>query len=280
MPPEPTPQTAMIRIEGLHKTFNPGTANAVYALQGIDLELAPGDFITVIGTNGSGKSTLLNAVAGSFLPDRGRIRIAGEELTRRPDFRRAHLIARVFQSPFMGTAPHMSIAENLLLAHLRGRPRRPRISLDDTLREQLAERVRSLEMGLEGRLDNLIGSLSGGQRQALTLLMAVLREPKVLLLDEHTAALDPKSAAQVIRLTKAFIEAAGLTTLMVTHSMPQALALGNRTIMMHQGRVVEHLDAGEKRRIGVDDLLHRFTELRKREQLTEELRRELVAAYR
>lgn len=142
MPPEPTPQTAMIRIEGLHKTFNPGTANAVYALQGIDLELAPGDFITVIGTNGSGKSTLLNAVAGSFLPDRGRIRIAGEELTRRPDFRRAHLIARVFQSPFMGTAPHMSIAENLLLAHLRGRPRRPRISLDDTLREQLTEELR------------------------------------------------------------------------------------------------------------------------------------------
>jgi len=270
----------MIHVKGLHKTFNAGTPNEVYALQGIDLELAPGDFLTVIGTNGSGKSTLLNAVAGSFLPDRGQIRIAGEELTRRPDYRRAHLLARVFQNPFMGTAPNMSIAENLLLAHLRGRPRRPRVTLDATLREQLAERVKSLEMGLEGRLDNLIGSLSGGQRQALTLLMAVLREPKVLLLDEHTAALDPKSAAQVIRLTKAFVEAAGLTTLMVTHSMHQALDLGNRTIMMHQGRIVEHLDTAEKRRIGVDDLLHRFTELRKREQLTEELRQELVAAYR
>ncbi|MCG6861986.1 MAG: ATP-binding cassette domain-containing protein [Chromatiaceae bacterium] len=270
----------MIQIEGLHKTFNPNTANAVYALRGVDLELATGDFVTVIGTNGSGKSTLLNAVAGNFLPDQGSIRIAGERLTRQPDFRRAHLIARVFQNPFMGTAPNMSIAENLLLAHLRGHPRRPRVSLDDGLREQLAERVRSLEMGLEGRLDNLIGSLSGGQRQALTLLMAVLREPKVLLLDEHTAALDPKSAAQVIRLTQNFVEAAGLTTLMVTHSMHQALTLGNRTIMMHQGRIVEALDVEDKQRLGVDDLLHRFTELRKREQLTEALCRELVDAYR
>ncbi len=274
------PATDMIRVEGVHKTFNPGTVNAVYALRGLDLSLAPGDFITVIGTNGSGKSSLLNAVAGSFLPDEGSIRIAGEELTRKPDFRRAHLIARVFQSPFMGTAPHMSIAENLLLAHLRGRPRRPRVGLNAQLHEHLAERVRSLEMGLERRLDNLIGSLSGGQRQALTLLMAVLREPKVLLLDEHTAALDPKSAAQVIRLTKTFVEAAGLTTLMVTHSMQQALSLGNRTIMMHQGRIVESLDAKDKERMGVDDLLQRFTELRKREQLTEELCRELVGAYR
>lgn len=279
MPADPT-QAAMIQLQGLHKTFNPGTANAVYALRGVDLEMAPGDFVTVIGTNGSGKSTLLNAVAGSFLPDQGRIRIAGEELTRKPDFRRAHLVARVFQSPFMGTAPNMSIAENLLLAHLRGRPRYPNVTLDAGLRERLAERVRSLEMGLEGRLDNLIGSLSGGQRQALTLLMAVLREPKVLLLDEHTAALDPKSAAQVIRLTQAFVEAAGLTTLMVTHSMQQALSLGNRTVMMHQGQVVESLDMDDKRRMGVDDLLQRFTELRKREKLTDALCRELAGAYR
>ncbi|GAB6039687.1 ABC transporter ATP-binding protein [Endothiovibrio diazotrophicus] len=270
----------MIRIAGLHKTFNPGTVNAVYALRGIDLTLAPGDFLTVIGTNGSGKSTLLNAVAGSFLPDQGSIHIAGEEMTRKPDFRRAHRVARVFQNPFTGSAPNMSIAENLLLAHLRGRPRRPRTSLDAKLREQLSERVRSLEMGLEERLDNLIGSLSGGQRQALTLLMAVLREPKVLLLDEHTAALDPKSAAQVIRLTRAFVEAAGLTTLMVTHSMEQALTLGNRTLMMHHGQIVEELDADEKRRLTESDLLHRFTELRKREQLTEELRLELVGGYR
>ena len=270
----------MIRIEGVHKTFNPGTANAVYALRGVDLELVPGDFLTIIGTNGSGKSTLLNAVAGSFLPDRGRIRIAGEDLTRRPDFRRAHLVARVFQNPFMGTAPNMSIAENLLLAHLRGRPRRPRVSLDGALHEHFAERVRSLEMALEGRLDNLIGTLSGGQRQALTLLMAVLQEPKVLLLDEHTAALDPKSAAQVIRLTQTFVEAARLTTVMVTHSMHQALSLGNRTIMMHHGQIVEHLGAADKRRLGVEDLLQRFTELRKRELLTDELCGELAAAYR
>jgi putative ABC transport system ATP-binding protein len=280
MPSESTGAATMIQLEGLHKTFNANTGNAVQALCGVELELAPGDFVTVIGTNGSGKSTLLNAVAGSFFPDQGGIRIDGEDLTKDPDFRRAHLIARVFQSPYMGTAPNMSIAENLLLAHLRGRPRRPRVSLDKALRKRLAERVGSLEMGLEGRLDNLISSLSGGQRQALTLLMAVLREPKVLLLDEHTAALDPKSAAQVIRLTKAFVEDAGLTTLMVTHSMQQALSLGNRTIMMHQGRIVETLDIADKHRLGVDDLFHRFTELRNREQLTEALCRELVDAYR
>jgi len=270
----------MIRIEGLHKTFNPGSANAVYALRGVDLALGTGDFITVIGTNGSGKSTLLNAVAGNFLPDTGSIHIAGEDLTRKPDFRRAHLVSRVFQNPFMGTAPNMSIAENLLMAHLRGKPRRPRASLDAQLEEQFAERVRSLEMGLEGRLKNLIGSLSGGQRQALTLLMAVLQEPKVLLLDEHTAALDPKSAAQVIRLTQAFVGAAGLTALMVTHSMQQAIDLGNRTIMMHHGKIVEHLDATEKARLSPDDLLQRFAELRKREQLTDERLQALVAAYR
>jgi putative ABC transport system ATP-binding protein len=280
MQSDSTRTAAMIRIEGLHKTFNPNTANAVYALRGIDLELAPGDFVTVIGTNGSGKSSLLNAVAGTFLPDQGGIRIAGEDLSRHPEFRRAHLIARVFQNPFMGTAPNMSIAENLLLAHLRGQPRRPRVSLDGRLHEQLAEHVCRLEMGLEGRLDNLIGSLSGGQRQALTLLMAVLREPKVLLLDEHTAALDPKSAAQVIRLTQDFVEATGLTTLMVTHSMQQALTLGNRTIMMHQGQIVEILDIDEKQRLGIDGLLRRFTDLRKREQLTNALCHELVGAYR
>ena len=270
---------SMIEIANLHKTFNAGTANAVYALRGIDLRLAESEFVTVIGTNGSGKSTLLNAVAGNFLPDKGRIEIAGANVTRQVDYQRARFISRVFQNPFMGTAPHMSISENLLLAHLRGRPRYPVIGLSADLQRDFRERVRVLEMGLEDRLDNVIGSLSGGQRQALTLLMAVLQQPKVLLLDEHTAALDPKSAAQVIRLTRRFVRSHSLTTLMITHSMQQALDLGDRTIMMHQGEIIEDIPAADKRRMTVDDLLDRFAQLRKREQLTDSLLGELVTEY-
>jgi putative tryptophan/tyrosine transport system ATP-binding protein len=269
----------MITISNLHKRFNTGKVDEVYALRGVDLHVRQGEFVTVIGTNGSGKSTLLNAVAGSFLPDEGRIEIAGVNLTRAHDWQRARLISRVFQNPFMGTAAAMTIAENLHMAGLRGSRVLPRRGLDRHHLEGLREQVRQLEMGLEDRLDALIGTLSGGQRQALTLLMAVLKTPKVLLLDEHTAALDPKSATQVIALTRLFVERHGLTTMMVTHSMQQALDLGDRTIVMHKGRIIEDIPTAEKRRLAVDDLLGTFAELRKSEQLTDELHLALRREY-
>jgi|YNPBryantNP2012_1023418.scaffolds.fasta_scaffold00234_22 putative ABC transport system ATP-binding protein len=268
----------MITITGLHKKFNAGTINETYALRGIDLAVRQGEFVTIIGTNGSGKSTLLNAIAGTFLPDEGGIRIDGHDVTGKKDFQRAQWIARVFQNPFMGTAPRMTIAENLHMAFLRTQKSLPVIGLNAARRAQYREAVAGLEMQLEGRLDTLIGSLSGGQRQALTLLMAVIASPKVLLLDEHTAALDPRSAAQVIKLTGRFIEQGGLTAVMVTHSMQQALDLGDRTVMMHQGRIIEEISREEKQRLTVNDLLDKFAELRKTEQLTpdmlEALRRE------
>jgi putative ABC transport system ATP-binding protein len=270
----------MITIKDLHKRFNPGRVDEVYALRGVDLEVSKSEFVTVIGTNGSGKSTLLNAVAGSFLPDRGTISIDGIDVTRARDWRRARHIARVFQNPFSGTAASMTIAENLHMASLRGATVLPRRGLDRSRLTELREQVRALEMGLEDRLDALIGMLSGGQRQALTLLMAVLRTPKVLLLDEHTAALDPKSAAQVIALTRRFVERDGLTTMMVTHSMQQALELGDRTIVMHRGRVIEEIPKAQKQRLSVDDLIATFAELRKTEQLTDELRLALSREYR
>lgn len=270
----------MIRIVDVHKRFNAGTANEVYPLRGVSLEVAEGEFVTIIGTNGSGKSTLLNAISGSFLPDAGTIQIAGHEVTRQPDHRRSQYVARVFQNPFMGTAPDMTIAENLHMAFLRDKRATPALGLGARRYEFYRNKVRLLEMQLEDRLDTVIGTLSGGQRQALTLLMAVIAEPKVLLLDEHTAALDPKSAAQIVKLTQHFIAESGLTTLMVTHSMQQALELGSRTVMMHQGQIIDDMSAKEKARLTVDDLLDKFAELRKRERLTEDmleiLRREYV----
>lgn len=269
----------MIRIENLHKRFNAGTINEVYALKGIDLSVNQGDFITIIGTNGSGKSTLLNALAGGFPPDSGKISISGEDVTSKRDFQRAKYISRVFQNPFMGTAADMTIAENLHMAALRGARCFPRMGLNAKRRQDYAREVKGLEMQLEDRLDSVIGLLSGGQRQALTLLMAVIARPKVLLLDEHTAALDPKSAAQVIRLTRQFIEGGALTAVMVTHSMQQALELGNRTIMMHQGQIIDDISGKEKRRLTVDDLLNKFAELRKNERLTEDMLEELRREY-
>ncbi len=269
----------MITITGFHKRFNPGTINEVYALRGIDLTIREGDFLTVIGTNGSGKSTLLNAVAGSFLADSGTIEIAGEDVTARRDHYRARYLSRVFQNPFSGSAPDMTIAENLHMAWLRARGKSPRIGLSAERRNVYREEVRQLEMQLEDRLDNLIGTLSGGQRQAVTLLMAVIARPRVLLLDEHTAALDPKSAAQVIRLTKKFIERDSLTALMVTHSMQQALELGTRTIMMNKGTIIDDISLEEKRRLTVEDLLDKFAELRKSEQLTDEMLDTLRSEY-
>ncbi len=259
----------MLTIEKLRQTFNPGTVNEVRALQGVDLVIDEGQFVIVLGMNGSGKTTLLNAVAGTFLPDAGSIRLAGHDITRWPEHRRAALIGRVFQNPFSGTAPQMSIAENFALAARRGRPRGLTWALSGDLLASLRDRVATLRMGLEGRLDNAIGSLSGGQRQALTLLMATWLRPSLLLLDEHTAALDPKSADQVIALSDEIIRREKLTTLMVTHSMQQAVSLGDRIIMMHRGRILHDIRGAEKKRLRPEDLLDRFDEVRRREQLDE-----------
>ena len=257
----------MLHVSRLSKTFNRGTVNEVRALSDVSLELAQGSFLIIIGTNGSGKSTLLNAVAGSFLPDVGTITLAGQTITSWAEHRRAKYIGRVFQNPFSGTAPTMSIAENLALASRRGRRRGIGWAVNRRAAGELRDRIRTLNMGLEDRLDNAIGSLSGGQRQALTLLMASWLKPELLLLDEHTAALDPKSADQVIRLTHDIIERDKLTTLMVTHSMQQAVNLGDRIVMMHKGRVLHDLRGSERARARPQDLLGRFEEVRRREQL-------------
>lgn len=269
----------MIHIEEVDKIFNAGTINEVRALEQINLRINEGDFVTVIGTNGSGKTTLFNIISGAILPDNGKITINNTDVTRKKDYRRASLISRVFQNPFSGTAPDMTIAENLLLANQRGKRRFPVISLNSKMIDNFKGQVEALEMQLEERLDNLIGSLSGGQRQALTLLMAVINQPKVLLLDEHTAALDPKAASQVLKLTKKFIEAGKLTSVMITHSMQQALELGNRTIMMYKGRIIDDISEKEKRRLTVDDLLEKFADLRKREKLTDDVFEQLRKEY-
>ena len=259
----------MLEIRSASKTFHADTPNEVRALQALDLVIEEGQFLTVIGTNGSGKSTLLNAIAGVFLLDSGTVSIDGRDVTRWPEHRRASLIGRVFQNPFSGTAPGMTIAENIALAAMRGRARGLGWALNARAWQEIRERVRSLNMGLEDRLDNPIGTLSGGQRQALTLLMATWLRPRLLLLDEHTAALDPKSADLVVRLSEEIIKRDKLTTLMVTHSMAQAAHLGDRLIMMHRGRTIQDFKGAEKKRIRVADLLESFEEVRRLEQLDE-----------
>ena len=269
----------MLDIQRAFKTFNPGTPNEVRALRGVDLTIDDGSFVIVVGTNGSGKSTLLNAVAGTFLLDTGSIRLDGVDVTKWPDHRRASLVGRVFQNPFSGTAPTMSIAENLALAARRGQRRGLGWALSGNTRRELRDRISRLGMGLEDRLDNAIGSLSGGQRQALTLLIATWIRPRLLLLDEHTAALDPKSADQVIRISQEVVERDRLTTMMVTHSMAQATHLGDRLIMMYGGRVIHDFRGAEKRRLRVEDLLSRFEEVRRAEQLDETAAEMLRRAY-
>jgi putative tryptophan/tyrosine transport system ATP-binding protein len=259
----------MLEVRKVYKTFYPGSVNEVRALRSVDFTLEKGSFVIIIGTNGSGKSTLLNAVAGTFYVDEGSIHLSGENVTGWPEHRRAKLIGRVFQNPFSGTAPNMSIEENLALAARRGFPRGLGWALAGRLRGQFTDRVRKLNMGLENRLENSIGTLSGGQRQALTLLMATWVQPELLLLDEHTAALDPKSADQVIQLSQDIITEQHLTTLMVTHSMQQAVNLGDRLIMMHRGKIIHDLRGAEKKRLKVDDLLHRFQEVRRKDQMDE-----------
>jgi putative ABC transport system ATP-binding protein len=259
----------MLDVQKIRKTFNAGTPNEVRSLQGVDLKLDQGSFVIIIGTNGSGKSTLLNAVGGTFFVDSGAIYLDGKQVTRWPEHRRAEMIGRVFQNPFSGTAPNLSIAENLALSARRGHNRNLKWAVSGHLREKMRDTVRRLNMGLEDRLDNAIGSLSGGQRQALTLLMATWLKPKLLLLDEHTAALDPKSADQVIQLSEQIISRDSLTTLMVTHSMQQAVNLGDRLIMMHRGQILHDFRGAEKRRLRVEDLLGRFDEVRRADLLDE-----------
>ena len=249
----------MLKLEHIAKTFNPGTINEKHAIRDLSLELADGDFVTVIGGNGAGKSTLLNAVAGVWPVDAGSIFIGGEDVTGMPEYKRAQFIGRVFQDPMMGTAPNMQIEENLALANRRGKRRGLRWGVTQTERENYRQLLTGLGLGLEKRMTAKVGLLSGGQRQALTLLMAVMKKPKVLLLDEHTAALDPKTAAKVLELSDRFVAEGNLTTLMVTHNMKDAIAHGNRLIMMNAGKIVFDISGEEKKRLTVDDLLHAFT---------------------
>ena len=249
----------MLELKNICKTFNPGTINAKVALNHLNLTLKDGDFCTVIGGNGAGKSTMLNAVAGVFTVDSGSIVIDGQDVTRLPEHKRASLLGRVFQDPMMGTAPPLQIEENLALAARRGQRRGLKWGITAVERADYKELLRSLDLGLEDRMTAKVGLLSGGQRQALTLLMAALKRPKLLLLDEHTAALDPKTAAKVLTLSDQIVEENGLTTLMITHNMKDAIQHGNRLIMMDAGRVVVDISGEEKKKLTVPDLLALFS---------------------
>ena len=252
----------MLVIDTIDKTFFPGTVNERRALAGLSLSMTEGDFVTVIGSNGAGKSTLLNAISGRYTLDSGTIDIDGKRVNKLKEFQRATYVGRVFQDPMAGTAPDLTIEQNLALAVKRGRPRGLGPALTRGLREQFREDLRALELGLEHRLTAKVGLLSGGQRQALSLLMAGFTHPSILLLDEHTAALDPQRAALVTDLTDRIVSQGGLTTLMVTHNMEQALRLGNRLIMMHEGRIVFEADEERKRQLTVAGLLEEFAKIK------------------
>lgn len=269
----------MLKIENIYKTFNPGTINEVRALRGISLDIEEGSFVAILGTNGCGKSTLLNAVAGSVDVDTGKIFLDGIDITKFPEHKKAKYMGRVFQNPFTGTAPDMTIAENLVLASKRGQRRGIGQALNKKSIGDFMKRIKALNMNLEERLDNPIGKLSGGQRQALTLLMASWVRPRLLLLDEHTAALDPKTAAKVIQLTKEIIEKNRLTTLMVTHSMQQAVNLGDRILMLHKGKLVYDFKGEDKSRLKVKDLLGIFDEIRRKEQIDNSVAEMLETNY-
>ena len=249
----------MLDLKNVSKTFHPGTVNARTALNDLSLHLDEGDFVTVIGGNGAGKSTLLNAIAGTFAVDRGSISIGGQDVTRLPEYKRAALIGRVFQDPMLGTAATMQIEENLALAARRGQTRGLKWGITKAEREKYRALLQPLDLGLEDRLTAKVGLLSGGQRQALTLLMASLQQPKLLLLDEHTAALDPKTAAKVLALSDQIVAENHLTTLMITHNMKDAIRHGNRLLMMSAGKVVLDISGEEKKKLTVEDLLHRFS---------------------
>ena len=248
----------MLQLKGIYKTFNAGTVNEKRAIDNLNLTLEDGDFVTIIGGNGAGKSTTLNLIAGVYPVDAGMIHLNGYDLTNLPEHKRARFLGRVFQDPMMGTAATMGIEENLALAKRRGKVRTLRTGITRAEREEYRELLKTLGLGLEDRMTSKVGLLSGGQRQALTLLMATLIRPKLLLLDEHTAALDPKTAAKVLQATDRIIERDHLTTLMITHNMRDAIVHGNRLIMMHEGRVILDIRGEEKKRLTVEDLMHEF----------------------
>lgn len=248
----------MLVIKNVHKTFNPGTINEKKALKGIDLVLNEGDFVTVIGGNGAGKSTVLNMVAGVYPVDCGTITIDGVDVTKLPEHKRAKYIGRVFQDPMTGTSPDMQIDENLAIAARRGKSRGLKPGVSRKEKAEYTELLRSLDLGLETRLTSKVGLLSGGQRQAVTLLMATLKKPKLLLLDEHTAALDPKTAKKVLDLTEKIVEKDNLTTIMITHNMKDAIAIGNRLIMMNDGKIIYDVSGDEKKALTTSDLLAKF----------------------
>jgi len=252
--------TQMLKITNLQKTFNAGTINAKTALNGLNLHLNDGDFVTVIGGNGAGKSTMLNAIAGVWKPDYGTVEIDDVDVTNMPEHKRAQFLGRVFQDPMKGTSPDMEIAENLAIAARRGKKRKFVWGVRKAEREEYRKLLATLELGLEDRLSAKVGLLSGGQRQAVTLLMATLNRPKLLLLDEHTAALDPKTAAKVLELTDQIVNKHKLTTLMITHNMKDAIAHGNRLIMMHEGRIIVDVSGEEKKNLTVNQLLDLFNQ--------------------
>jgi putative tryptophan/tyrosine transport system ATP-binding protein len=248
----------MLQLSNVFKLFNPGTPDEKTALLRINLHLNPGDFVTVIGSNGAGKSTLMNIISGGYKPDMGEIRIEGESIGSLPEYKRSKWIGRVFQDPMAGTAPHMSIEENLAMAFMRGKTRGLRFGVTPGKRTMYREQLKRLGIGLEDRLRAKVGLLSGGERQALSLLMATFTEPKILLLDEHTAALDPARAELITRLTESIVREMGLTTLMVTHNMEQAIRLGNRLIMMDKGQIILDITEERKKDLTVEQLLGEF----------------------
>ena len=248
----------MLELKNISKTFFPGTVHEKTALDNLSLTLHEGDFVTVIGGNGAGKSTMLNAIAGTFSVDSGSILIDGKDVTRLPEFKRAALLGRVFQDPMMGTAPTMQIQENLALAARRGKHRGLKWGITPQEEQEYYQKLKDLDLGLEDRMKAKVGLLSGGQRQALTLLMAALQKPKLLLLDEHTAALDPRTAAKVLELSDKIVEENHLTTMMITHNMKDAIKYGNRLIMMHEGHIIYDVAGEEKKNLQVSDLLAKF----------------------
>lgn len=250
-----------LKLENVHKTFNSGTINEKVALEGVDLQLEDGDFVTIIGGNGAGKSTMLNAIAGVWTIDVGSIIIGGTDVTSLPEHKRAKYLGRVFQDPMTGTAASMSIEENMAIAARRGKRRTLKWGVTREEKEQYRAMLRTLDLGLEDRLTSKVGLLSGGQRQAVTLLMASLQKPNLLLLDEHTAALDPKTAAKVLALSDKIIEESHLTAMMVTHNMKDAITHGNRLIMMHEGHIIYDVRGDEKKNLHVSDLLAKFEEV-------------------
>jgi putative tryptophan/tyrosine transport system ATP-binding protein len=253
----------MIRLENVTKVFHPGTVNEVTAMRDVDLTVHRGDFITIIGSNGAGKTTLFNLISGTFFPSEGRVAVDDIDVTRHPEYKRAQYIGRIFQDPMLGTAGNMTLEDNMMICYRKG-SKGLRISLNNRMRAFFQKRLEDLQMGLEERMKDNVGLLSGGQRQALTLLMMVLSEPDLILLDEHTAALDPKNAAMVLELTTKFIEEYNLTTMMITHNMHQAIQFGNRLLMMDKGEIILDVSGEEKQALTVEKLVEMFHQIRHR----------------